>query len=124
MCALIHNIHDLFQCIRQILAERESHLLAELRRTHDEGARFFNERRVLSCELDERAKRMSAMSDREQAELRDEIARFVAEKQAEEEIGRATRFLCDNTQLIKLVKNFGEGDFSHWLQPSLFVLPS
>ncbi|VDK36543.1 unnamed protein product [Gongylonema pulchrum] len=105
------NVRNSFKCVRQLLADRESHLLAELRRTHDEGARFFNERRVLSCELDERAKRMSAMSDREQADLREEIARFVAEKEAEEEIGRAIRYHCDNTQLIKLVKNFGEGDF-------------
>ncbi|EFO20069.2 hypothetical protein LOAG_08422 [Loa loa] len=102
------NVRNSFKCIRQILAERENHLLAELQRTHDEGTRFFNERRLQSCELYDRAKRMSAMSDREQAELRGEIARFNAEKQKEEEIALASRFHCDSDQLIKLVKNFGE----------------
>uniref|UniRef100_A0A915PFG8 CUE domain-containing protein n=1 Tax=Setaria digitata TaxID=48799 RepID=A0A915PFG8_9BILA len=102
------NVRNSFKCIRQILAERESHLLAELQRAHDEGTRFFNERRVQSCELFDRAKRMSAMSDREQTELRDEIARFNSEKQDEEGIALATRFHGDSTQLIKLVKNFGE----------------
>lgn len=91
------------------MVERENHLLAELQRTHDEGTRFFNERRLQSCELYDRAKRMSAMSDREQAELRNEIARFNAEKQNEEGIALATRFHCDSAQLVKLVKNFGEG---------------
>lgn len=91
------------------MVERENHLLAELQRTRDEGIRFFNERRLQSCELYDRAKRMSAMSDREQAELRDEIARFNAEKQNEEGVALATRFHCDSAQLVKLVKNFGEG---------------
>lgn len=100
-----------FQCVRQILSERETHLLAELRRVQDEGARFLNERRVLSCELAERASRMGAMSDREQEELRAELECFEAEKLAEEEMGRTTRFLCDNSQLIRLIKNFGEGYF-------------
>ncbi|VDK68487.1 unnamed protein product [Litomosoides sigmodontis] len=102
------NVRNSFKCIRQLLVERENHLLAELQRTHDEGARFFNERRLQSYELYDRAKRMSAMSDREQAELRDEIKKFNAEKQNEEGIALATRFHCDSVQLIKLVKNFGE----------------
>ncbi|VDN08312.1 unnamed protein product [Thelazia callipaeda] len=102
------NVRNSFKCIRQILVERESHLLAELRRAHDEGVRYFNERRVKSGELHDRAKRMSAMSDREQAELKDEMARFSAEKESEEKIARTTRFQSDNAQLIKLVKNFGE----------------
>ncbi|VIO96288.1 Uncharacterized protein BM_BM7032 [Brugia malayi] len=102
------NVRNSFKSIRQMLVERESHLLAELQRTHDEGTRFFNERRLQSCELYDRAKRMSAMNDREQTELRGEIARFNAEKQNEEGIALACRFHCDNAQLIKLVKNFGE----------------
>lgn len=91
------------------MAERENHLLAELQRTRDEGVRFFNERRLQSCELYDRSKRMSAMSDREQAELHGEIARFNSEKQCEEEVAVANRFNWDSTQLIKLVRNFGEG---------------
>ncbi|OZC12455.1 hypothetical protein X798_00086 [Onchocerca flexuosa] len=102
------NVRNSFKCIRQILVERENHLLAELQRTHDEGMRFFNERRLQSCELYDRAKRMSAMSDREQAELRDEIARFNAVKQNEEGIAFASRFHCDSAELVKLIKNFGE----------------
>ncbi|KAM3720773.1 SPATS2-like protein [Dirofilaria immitis] len=102
------NVRNSFKCIRQILVERENHLLAELQRTRDEGMRFFNERRLQSCELYDRAKRMSAMSDREQSELRSEIARFNAEKQNEEGIALASRFHCDSAQLVKLVKNFGE----------------
>uniref|UniRef100_A0A8R1XQ16 CUE domain-containing protein n=1 Tax=Onchocerca volvulus TaxID=6282 RepID=A0A8R1XQ16_ONCVO len=102
------NVRNSFKCIRQILLERENHLLAELQRTHDEGIRFFNERRLQSCELYDRAERMSAMSDREQAELRDEIARFNAIKQNEEGIALASRFHCDKSELVKLIKNFGE----------------
>ncbi|KAL3998198.1 hypothetical protein ACH3XW_14065 [Acanthocheilonema viteae] len=102
------NVRNSFKCIRQLLVERENHLLAELQQIRDEGTRFFNERRLQSCELYGRAKRMSAMSDREQAELRDEIARFNAEKQNEEGIALATRLHCDSAQLVKLIKNFGE----------------
>uniref|UniRef100_A0A0R3RPQ8 UBA domain-containing protein n=1 Tax=Elaeophora elaphi TaxID=1147741 RepID=A0A0R3RPQ8_9BILA len=102
------NVQNSFKCIRQLLIERENHLLAELQRTRDEGTRFFNERRLQSCELYDRAKRMNAMSDREQAELRDEIARFNTEKQNEEGVALATRFHCDSAQLVKLIKNFGE----------------
>ncbi|EJW82311.1 hypothetical protein WUBG_06780 [Wuchereria bancrofti] len=102
------NVRNSFKSIRQMLVERENHLLAELQRTHDEGTRFFSERRLQSCGLYDRAKRMSAMSDREQMELRSEIARFNAEKQNEEGIAIACLFHCDSAQLIKLIKNFGE----------------
>lgn len=102
------NVRTAFKEIRQLLADRESHLLAELKRSHDDGARVLNERRVQACELLDRAERMGAMSDREQAELREELTRFAAERSAEAEIGHATRFLYDNAQLIKIIKNFGE----------------
>lgn len=92
-----------------MLADRESHLLAELKRAHDDGARVLNERRVLACELYERALRIGAMSEREQAELRDEVAMFTAQTAAEREIAHADRFLYDSASLIKLVKNFGQG---------------
>lgn len=102
------NARNAFKAIRQLLADRESHLLAELKRSHDDGARILNERRVQACELLERAERIGAMNDREQAELREEMIRFAGERSAEAEIGHTTRFLYDNADLIKLVKNFGE----------------
>uniref|UniRef100_A0A915C0V4 Spermatogenesis-associated serine-rich protein 2 n=3 Tax=Parascaris univalens TaxID=6257 RepID=A0A915C0V4_PARUN len=102
------NVRSVFKGIRQLLADRESHLLAELKRAHDDGARVLNERRVLACELHERALRIDAMSEREQAELRDEVAMFTAQTAAEREIAHADRFLYDSASLVKLVKNFGQ----------------
>ncbi|KHN81907.1 Spermatogenesis-associated serine-rich protein 2 [Toxocara canis] len=102
------NVRGVFKGIRQLLADRESHLLAELKRAREDGARVLNERRVQACELYERGLRIAAMSEREQAELHEEMTTFAAQTAAERENAHTSRFLYDNAQLIKLVKNFGQ----------------
>lgn len=47
------------------MEDREVHLLAEVNRIQDDGARILTERRVKANELLDRAKRIKAMSDRE-----------------------------------------------------------
>uniref|UniRef100_A0A0N5AQQ8 SPATS2-like protein n=1 Tax=Syphacia muris TaxID=451379 RepID=A0A0N5AQQ8_9BILA len=102
------NIRAVFMGIRQLLADRESHLLAEVKRIHDDGVRVLAERRVKANELLDRSKRIKAMSDREKKGFRNEITRFCSERNDEADFEHTSRFVCDNKTMIKMVKNFGE----------------
>ncbi|VDD93578.1 unnamed protein product [Enterobius vermicularis] len=102
------SIKNVFKGIRQLLEDREVHLLAEVNRIHDDGARILTERRVKANELLDRAKRIKAMSDREKQGFRSEIAQFSLERGDEANFTHKSRFVCDNASMIKMVKNFGE----------------
>uniref|UniRef100_A0A914XAD9 Uncharacterized protein n=1 Tax=Plectus sambesii TaxID=2011161 RepID=A0A914XAD9_9BILA len=97
-----------FQEVRQRFAERESHLAAELERCKEDGHRLLAERNAKGKELNHRASRVAAMSDRELNELRAEIKTFVAERRYEEELGQAIRFQWESDHVVQMIKNFGE----------------
>ncbi|MFH4974510.1 hypothetical protein AB6A40_001219 [Gnathostoma spinigerum] len=102
------NVRNAFKEIRQLLSERETHLIAELERVRADGSRTISDLRTRGLDLKARCQRMAAMNDKEQANLRRELAQFNAEQAAEEEIGCTRRFLCDSTLIISAIKNFGE----------------
>ena len=51
--------------MQQLLSDREAHLIAELRRAHDDGLRLLNDRSEKASGLLERSKRANLVSDRE-----------------------------------------------------------
>ncbi|VDN58286.1 unnamed protein product [Dracunculus medinensis] len=98
-----------FKEVRQLIDERERHLLAELSRIHDDDAHLLKERQHTANNLVRRIERLNAMSDREQQDLLDEIKRYLQSSCfIGKQFSERQRFNCDKKAISKIIKNFGE----------------
>ncbi|VDK48857.1 unnamed protein product [Anisakis simplex] len=102
------NIRLVFKSIRQLLSDREGHLLSEIKRTHDDGLGILNDTRLQSDNLNERLLYIQAMNDNEKDDLNSEILNFNFNLQNIHQMAYASRFVYDNTQIMNLIKNFGQ----------------
>lgn len=101
-----------FKEVRQLIDERERHLLAELSRIHDDDAHLLKERQHTANNLVRRIERLNAMSDREQQDLLDEIKRYLQSSCfIGKQFSERQRFNCDKKAISKIIKNFGESSF-------------
>ena len=93
------SIAQCFKEIRQAAIDRERQLLAALNQIRSEGHQYLANRKVAIRQLEEN-------SDPNQ--LANGLKTFLSLKQQDADLGHVTRFVYDNSKLIRSVSQFGE----------------
>jgi hypothetical protein len=102
------NITQCFQELRQALMERERQLHDELMHCRHAGETHFNGRRNEVRRLQQNSDRINSLKENEVRHLIEELQSFGARKAYDTEVGHATRFVYDNSKLIRAITQFGE----------------
>ncbi|KAE9555323.1 hypothetical protein FO519_001482 [Halicephalobus sp. NKZ332] len=93
------SIAQCFKEIRQAAVDRERQLLAALNQIRSEGHQYLANRKVAIRQLEE-------TSDPDQ--LAHGLKSFLSLKQQDADLGHVTRFVYDNSKLIRSLSQFGE----------------
>jgi len=93
------SIAQCFKEIRQAAVDRERQLLAALNQIRSEGHQYLANRKVAIRQLEEN-------SDADQ--LANGLKSFLSLKQQDADLGHVTRFVYDNSKLIRSISQFGE----------------
>ena len=88
--------------------ERERQLHDELMHCRHAGETHFNGRRNEVRRLQQNSDRINSLKENEVRQLSEELQSFGARKAYDTEVGHATRFVYDNSKLIRAITQFGE----------------
>src|SRR4051794_19300613 len=90
--------------------ERERQLHDELMQCRQNGDSYFNGvRRNEIRRLQQNSDRVNSLKENELRQLVEELQQFNSHKVYDTEVGHATRFVYDNSKLIRAIAQFGEG---------------